>query len=102
MSYARRGQAERNFDALVGARIARARKARGVSTVKLALVLGIPRNRLYWIEAGGRCSLYLAVEIAAALGAGLAEFLPNRFSAEFSSNEKNGRFVRAPAVRRLG
>lgn len=102
MSNARRGQAERTFDAFVGAKILRARKARGLSGAKLARILGVSRDRLYWIETGGRCSLFMAVEIAAALGVRLAELVPDKISSDVGFNQKNPRFVRGPAFHRLG
>lgn len=66
-----RSEAERRFDVHIGRHIAAARKARGMSRVKLAGVLGIDHRRLYWMETGGRCSLYLAAHIGRALGVNL-------------------------------
>lgn len=77
MSLKSRTEAERLFDAHVGQRIMQARKARGISGVKLAHAAGIDYRRLYWIETGGRCSLFLAVQISAALGVSLAELALN-------------------------
>ena len=75
MSLRAGGERERRFDVSVGQRIAAARKARGWSGVTLSRALRIDYRRLYWIESGGRCSLFLAVEIAAVLGVGLGELV---------------------------
>jgi transcriptional regulator with XRE-family HTH domain len=101
---ARRGEAEQRFDAFVGRRIARARKVKRISGVDLARRVGISKSGLYWVEAGGRCSFFLAVEIAAALGLGLADLVPDSklISSKFQSGGKNPRFVRGPAFHRLG
>jgi ribosome-binding protein aMBF1 (putative translation factor) len=104
MSATRRNDAEARFDASVGLRIARARKVQRIAAVDLAWRLGISTSGLYRVEAGGRCSFFLACEIAAALGLGLADLVPDKthLSTKFSSGEKNPRFVRGPAFHRLG
>jgi DNA-binding XRE family transcriptional regulator len=104
MSLGRRNDVEQRFDASVGRRIARARKVKRISGVDLARRVGISKTGLYLIEAGGRCSLFLAVEIAAALGLGLGDLVsePTHLLTNFQPSGKNERFMRGPAFHRLG
>jgi transcriptional regulator with XRE-family HTH domain len=104
MSAARRGEREQSFNVSVGRRIARARKVKRITGVDLARRVGISKTGLYLIEAGGRCSFFLAAEIAAALGLGLADLVsePTHLLTNFQFSGKNERFMRGPAFHRLG
>jgi hypothetical protein len=74
-----RTEDERKFDLLVGRRIMLARKGRKIRGVTLAKHAGLSFQRLYWIESGGRCPLYVLAQIAAALGVRVSELLPVAF-----------------------
>ena len=98
MSPKQRTDAERRFDWLLGRQIMQARKARSISGVKLAGNIGIGYQRLYWIEAGERCSLFLAARIAAALGISLAELMPNGAYSPLSVKIAESRARRANSI----
>jgi transcriptional regulator with XRE-family HTH domain len=91
MSARRRNEREQRFDFALGQAITRARKRLGMSGIQLASYLKISHSSLYEIEAGGRCSLFMVVEIAKTLGMNLAELMPDvlEFSMPFRSNRKN-------------
>jgi hypothetical protein len=71
-----RAEDELKFDRLVGQRITLARKERMIRGMTLAQHAGLSFQRLYWIESGGRCPLYVLAQIAAALGVRASDLLP--------------------------
>jgi transcriptional regulator with XRE-family HTH domain len=52
------------------------RQARRVSVTALASALGIAYQRIYGIETGRSCSIYLLVRIAGVLGVEVCALLP--------------------------
>ena len=94
MSLNGRGDVERKFDLTVGRSIEAARRACGWSAVALSAAVCIDFRRLYKIESGGRCSLFLAVEIAAALGVSLDKLIKIKDDSSFSRNPLKMRAVR--------
>jgi transcriptional regulator with XRE-family HTH domain len=100
MNVRRRNEREQRFDFALGQVIARARKRLGMSGVQLASYLEIPLSSLYEIEAGGRCSVFLVVEITNRLGMNLAEFMGDviLFSSLFHSNRENKKTVPHAAI----
>jgi len=82
-----RSEAERRFDAHVGRHISTARKAQGMTRVRLARALGIDHRRLYWMETGGRWPFFMTVEIARVLGMNLSDLA--RFSYNTRKTEES-------------
>jgi len=71
-----RNEEELQFDACVGARICRTRKALGMKGVDLARALDISQQRLSSYESGYRCPPFLLESIASKLGVGVQALIP--------------------------
>jgi transcriptional regulator with XRE-family HTH domain len=67
---------ERDFDVLVGRRIEKLRKAKGMTRARLSRDIGVTACRLYFIETGQRCSIYMLVKIAFAMDLPLRDLVP--------------------------
>ena len=98
MSGRRQGELEQRFNFIVGQAISRERKKQNISGAELARRLEMDRDALYGLEAGRRCSLFLAVQIMEILKIELADLAPDfaHFSALVAFNAKKDFHIARP------
>lgn len=98
MSGRRQTETERRFNFIVGQAISRERKKRNISGAELARRLEMTKDALYGLEAGRRCSLFLAVQILEILKIKLADLAPDfaHFSSLVAFNAKNEIHIARP------
>ena len=98
MSRRRQSEIERRFNFIVGQAIARERRKLDISGADLARRLGMTKDGLYGLEAGRRCSLFMAVQIMEILKIELADLAPDfaHFSELVAFNAKKDFHIARP------